>query len=123
MKLANIPAGIIKKSKKPDKLVVTYKYTDAKEKFSGYACSTFDKSAFSPATPDRTLYNLDVDSDKKVCMSFKNDEGRWRNKWVQFEDFCTEFNKTRTPPKQSERPLPDNSFEDDNYFMDTGFAF
>lgn len=127
-KLTNIPAGIIKKSNKPDKLVVTYKYTDAKENFSGYACSTFDKSAFSPVNPDKTLYNLNIDENKKVCMSFKNQAGRWRNKWVTPEDFCTEFNKTRAPKQQMsvrERSLLDSPFidGDDEYLTDTDLAF
>jgi hypothetical protein len=113
MKLTNIPVGIIKKSNKPGKLLVIYKYKDTAKNFDGYACSTFDKNAFSPMNADRTMYQLEQDADKKVCLSFKNDKGQWRNKWMEFSKFTNVFDKSRKP-KQHETEI-----EDDNY--DFGF--
>jgi hypothetical protein len=113
MKLTNIPVGIIKKSNKPGKLLVIYKYKDTAKNFDGYACSTFDKNAFSPMNADRTMYQLEQDADKKVCLSFKNDKGQWRNKWMEFSKFTNVFDKSRKP-KQREAEI-----EDDNY--DFGF--
>lgn len=119
--LHNIPVGIIKKSKDPDKMTVTFRYRNADENFDGYACSSFDKKAFESVNEDSTLYDLTQDYHKKVCVSFKNKNNHWRNKWMEFHDFCFEFEKTRKS-KEAARRAASFGFENDPDYDDQ-FSF
>lgn len=104
MLIRNIPVGIIKKSKTPNKLTVTFKHEDSA---TGYACSAFPKDDFIKAYRRDDMYNLNIDDDKKVCVSYKNNDGNWRNNWMSAYSFKTLFDKSRqAKAKQEERERP-----------------
>lgn len=124
MLIRNIPVGIIKKNgKDPNKLTVMYKY---EQSVTGYACTSFPKDAFTAANKEG-MYNLEVPDDKKHCISFKNNTGAWRNKWVDSHQFTATFNQSRQRNQQSgaahdERPLPDIDIAEEN-IMHTDIMF